>query len=431
MKATKAAAVLTVAVVTMVMFVSVSTMAANPTIDGVMVQQRWPWSRLVDIDYVLKCDLGQAMDIVVSAYNGSIPLDVPKTSFSGDLYGVSCGARRIVWDPMQTAYTNNGVLPEFRVALAPTPTPLYMIVDLTKSVGEAGQTEYVYESDLTNGLWGAWVRNPVTNRETAVESVIWTGVTTNDSYKTDKLVLRRIPAGAFEMGPASIYFPALVPVTLSRDFYAGVYEVTQDQWLKVMGTNPSEFQDSLLNPVENVSYDNIRGAAALSGGGWPTNVNVYGESFVGRLRLKTGLEGFDLPTDAQWEYACRAGTTTFYNDGISGSSTNQLNELGWWSGNSGSLAYTNGLPHTGGQKAPNAWGLYDMHGNMSEWCLDWHGHSVQGGEDPAGPLPGKERVRRGGNWSADAEACSSAFRSSRRQTGKSNYLGFRLVRSLP
>ncbi|MFA7174353.1 MAG: hypothetical protein WC340_13260 [Kiritimatiellia bacterium] len=79
----------------MAMFVSMGSMAADPAISGVMVQQRWPWSRLVDIDYVLKCDLGQAMDITVSTYNGAVPLDVPEASFSGDLNGVSCGARRI------------------------------------------------------------------------------------------------------------------------------------------------------------------------------------------------------------------------------------------------------------------------------------------------------------------------------------------------
>ncbi|MFA7175007.1 MAG: SUMF1/EgtB/PvdO family nonheme iron enzyme, partial [Kiritimatiellia bacterium] len=311
-------------------FVSMGAMAAEPTISGVMVQQRWPWSRLVDIDYVLKCDLGQPMDITVRAYNGSVPLGVPVGSFSGDLDRVQCGARRIVWDPTKTVYTNNGVLPEFRVALTPEPVPLYMIVDLTKSAGEAGQIEYVYESDLTNGLWGAWVRNPVTNGVTVVESVVWTGVTTNDIYKVDKIVLRRIPAGAFTMGSSA------VEVALSRDFYAGVYEVTQDQWEKVMGANPARFKDP-TNPVEKMSYNDIRGATnSVPPVDWPgTGASVLPSSFLGLLRTKTGQAGFDLPTDAQWEYACRAGTTTTFNNGkIVGTSEDHMNELGWWSGNS-------------------------------------------------------------------------------------------------
>ena len=202
---------------------SVSALADNATISGVNVQQRWPWSRLVDIDYVLECDPGESMDISVEAYKDTSRLTLPLRSFSGDLFAVQRGARRIVWDPTQTAYVENGVLPDFRLTLIPHPVPLYMVVDLTQSAGEAGQTEYVYESDLTNGFWGAWVRNPVTNRGVAVESVVWTDVT-NLVYKTDKLVLRRIPKGTFERGTRN---PPTLSTTLTKDFYAGVFQVTQ------------------------------------------------------------------------------------------------------------------------------------------------------------------------------------------------------------
>ncbi|MFA7172890.1 MAG: hypothetical protein WC340_05665 [Kiritimatiellia bacterium] len=158
-----------------VMFVSISAMADGPTIGNVVVQQRWPWSRLVDIDYVLTCGPEQSMDIVVEAYDDSYPLILPTGSLSGNLYSVQSGARRIIFDPTITAYINIGVFSEFRVLLTPSPVPLYMIVDLTKSEGEEGQTAYVYESDLTNDVWSAWVRNPVTNDGTVVQSVIWTG----------------------------------------------------------------------------------------------------------------------------------------------------------------------------------------------------------------------------------------------------------------
>ncbi|HRR35189.1 MAG TPA: hypothetical protein P5026_13890, partial [Kiritimatiellia bacterium] len=122
----------------------------------------------MDIDYVLTSD--QRVDIAVTAFNGMEPLALPLGSLAGDLFGQTSGAHRIVWDPMATVYTNAGVLGQFRVSLTPTLPPLYMIVDLTKTVGEEGQIEYVYEEALTNGLWGAWARNPVTNDGQVIES---------------------------------------------------------------------------------------------------------------------------------------------------------------------------------------------------------------------------------------------------------------------
>ncbi|MFA7173731.1 MAG: formylglycine-generating enzyme family protein [Kiritimatiellia bacterium] len=403
----------------MAVFVSMRVMAAEPTISGVMVQQRRPWSRLVDIDYVLTCE-EQLMDITVSAYNGDDPLDVPETSFSGDFYNAQRGAGRIVWDPMKTAYTNDASLSEFRVVLTPKLVPLYMIIDLTKSVGETGQTEYVYEVDLTNGLWGAWVRNPVTNDVTVIQSVIWTGVTTNDIYKTDKLVLRRIPAGAFLMGSSTA-------VTLSRGFYAGVYQVTQEQWEKTMGSNPSYFKYP-SNPVNFVEYNDIRGATnSVPSIDWPwTGASVLSSSFIGQIRDKTGFIGFDLPTAAQLEYIIRAGTTTTFNNGkIGGDSLDHMNELGWCKQNSDNTI------HPVGQKAPNAWGLYDTHGNVREWCLDWYSATIAGGVDPVGPESDIWRVHGGGCYNIYSWVCGSTSRGKDPPTYKTNNLGLRLVMVLP
>ena len=214
---------------------ALGAVADDPAISQVTVRQRWPWSRLVDIDYVLGCGEGQSVDVTVTAYNGTDALDVPLSSFTGDLYGVGQGLRHIVWDPTVTAYTNRGVMQAFNVALTPANAPLYMIVDLTKAVGADGQIEYVYESALTNGDWGAWVRNPITNAlgEAIVESVVWTGVATNEVYKTDKLVLRRVPAGSFQLGDTQNGTPN---VTFTKGMYVGVFEVTQKQWNHVMGT---------------------------------------------------------------------------------------------------------------------------------------------------------------------------------------------------
>jgi len=428
-------------------FLSLKALAADPIISDVIVQQRWPWSRLVDIDYVLTCDPGKSWDIVVEAYNNSERLDVSADSFSGDLYNISYGAHRIVWDPTATTCTNSGVLPEFRVSLIPTPIPLYMILDMTKGAGDEEQIEYVYESDLTNGVWGDWVRNPVTNRGVVVESLIWTGVTDDDAYKTDKLVLRRISKGTFKMGLSN---PPTISTTLTKDFYAGVFEVTQRQWELIMGNNPSEFKHPdyyTVRPVERASYDLIRGVGV--GRSWPTNNLVDADSFVGMLRVKTGIKDFDLPTEAQWEYACRAGTTTLFHDGDASANlenepalTNaNLNVLGRYRFNGGFINGVTRPPYFSnevgpenataivGSYLPNAWGLYDMHGNVYEWVLDRYVSHPQGGEDPRGGEAHATRMRRGGDMSSSALICSLGTRTN---AGTSNqyFHGFRLVLTL-
>lgn len=200
-----------------------------------------------------------------------------------------------------------------------------------------------------------------------------------DVYKTTKLVLRRIEAGTFIMGDRD---DESHRVTLAKPFYMGVFEVTQRQWKLVMGTSlgASSFSgrgDTF--PAYRVSYDDIRGSSL--GSQWPVSSDVDASSFLGRLREKTGLD-FDLPTEAQWEYACRAGTETVYYWG------NEMNhDYAWYGGFFGDDATT----HPVGMKRPNAWGLYDMSGNVWEWCRDWnyYGKWI------------KSRVLRGGGGTVD------------------------------
>ena len=397
-------------------------LADGPAVSDVVVRQRWPWSRLVDINYMLDGGDGQRADVQLSAFDGFTKLSLPWASLSGDLYGVSRGARRIVWDPMKTAYTNQ-VLMRFNVEFAPTNSPLYMIVDLTQSAGASGQIEYVYEGDLTNGLWGTWERNPVTNFGTVVESVIWTGVTNGSTYKTDKLVLRRVRAGTFLMGNT---VPPTKSVTLTKDFYAGVFETTEAQWNRIMGGGGSS-----IIPKNGLSYNTIRGATNnVPPVDWPsTGSFVSTNNFIGKLRLWTGISGFDLPTDAQWEYLCRAGTTSYYNDGAStsASDTNILNRLAWWTKNSG------GAFHAVGEKVPNAWGLYDTHGSEWEWCLDWYVDLGAGPfTDPMGPTVGSKRCIRGdGYMYTGANTCASGNRGSGAASEMNGVYGFRLVIALP
>ncbi|MDD3545383.1 MAG: formylglycine-generating enzyme family protein [Kiritimatiellae bacterium] len=420
----------------MIVVLAWGAMAGAPAVSDVVVRQRWPWSRLVDIDYVLTCDPTASVDVRVTAKDGTVPLHLPLASLSGHMYDVTPGPRRIIFDPTVTVYTNSQMLTQFSVTLTPAAPPLYMIVDLTKDAGAEGQIAYVYEEDLTNGVWGAWVRNPVTNNGEVIESVIWTGAATDDLYKTDKLALRRVPAGSFQLGDTQ---NGTDNVTLTKGMYAGVFEVTQKQWNLVMGTTGGTDTQA----KQAVSYYDIREDPANADDpavDWPSNRTVNADSFMGRLRAKTGIADFDLPTGAQWEYLCRAGTTTVFNDGNgdadyslegvdnnNGNTNGYLNALGWYK-------YNDPTPPAAAQpaggKLPNAWGLYDTHGNVWEWCLDWYG--VPGcGDDPVGAYSGSTRLKRGGGWSYIAADCISAKRAYEAISSHGNYMGFRLVRTLP
>ncbi len=252
-----------------------------------------------------------------------------------------------------------------------------------------------------------------------------------DEHKTTKLVLRRIEPGKFMMG-------GKYEVTLTKPFYCGVFEVTQKQYELVTGSNPSQYKGD-MRPVEKVSYDMIRGKNA--GAKWPASSAVDLSSFIGKIRERTGIEGFDLPTEAQWEYACRAGTTSKYNNG--GDAEADLRKLGRilfnqagraWKEPDASFAKHEPDGKGGcsechtvvGSYLPNAWGLYDMHGNVWERCLDWRGDLSSGMTEPVGSSSGSRRVLRGGSWTSGADGCASSFRSFNYPSGGGNDGGFRL-----
>ncbi len=243
-------------------------------------------------------------------------------------------------------------------------------------------------------------------------------------YKTTKLVLKRVEAGTFVMGDSSEDNNKPHSVTLTKPFYMGLFEVTQKQWYLVMGLNPSRFSGN-ANPVERVSYDDIRGSSA--GAKWPVSNAVNSSSFLGRLRNRTKLD-FDLPTESQWEYACRAGTETKFSYG-----DNENGAYMWYDDNSSDKT------HEVGTKLPNKWGFYDMHGNVREWCLDWYdAYEYKFGKDRTDPKgsssassSGSYRVLRGGCWSYYASRCTSSRRSSDNPSDSYIYIGFRLSRTLP
>jgi len=232
-------------------------------------------------------------------------------------------------------------------------------------------------------------------------------------------------------------------VTLSEGFFAGVFPVTQAQYVRVIAKNHASQNGGSYAPVNYVSYEDIRGSVS-DGVDWPNTGHgtVGSSSFLHALRSRTGLE-FDLPTEAQWEFLCRAGTDSDFNDGSNLSPTNyyvgstfytnvqydvHLAELGWFGDATGNKGNTRSAQQVG-QKNPNAWGLYDCHGNVWESCLDLYA-SITGGTavtDPQGALSGSNRVFRGGSWSNKAEACRSARRTSNSSTNRSQNYGFRLV----
>ena len=218
----------------------------------------------------------------------------------------------------------------------------------------------------------------------------------------------RIPAGEFRMGSkdkdADADEKPVHTVRLTRAFYLGKYEVTQGQWQEVMGSNPSRFPGDANRPVEQVSWDDV-------------------QEFIQRLNAREGGTPYRLPTDAEWEYAARAGSTTAYSFG---NEVGQLGAYAWYDANAG------GTTHPVGQKQPNAWGLYDMHGNVSERVQDWYGpYTAATAVDPAGPAAGATRVVRGGSWLRHARNCRSAYGYGAAPVALSDGLGVRLLRTAP
>jgi formylglycine-generating enzyme required for sulfatase activity len=216
-----------------------------------------------------------------------------------------------------------------------------------------------------------------------------------------------IKPGSFKMGNTrgDDWEAPVHKVTLTKSYYLQTTEVTQAQWAAVMADTPSHFKGGDL-PVETVSWHDC-------------------QKFVEQLNAKEGVTAYRLPTEAEWEYACRAGTTTYY---YWGDSFDPVGEYAWHGGNS------NGKTHPAGLKKPNAWGLYDMNGNVVEWCQDWFDtgyYSKSPVVDPPGPEESGYKVMRGGGWYFDTLVdFTSTFRYFQPPAFAYFTAGFRVVRSL-
>jgi len=372
---------------------SITYSVVAPQIRNVTAKQRYPWNGKVDITFEVVGDVTAGLPewymppyISVSALKQAdgAKYEASNMAMSGDTETM-VGVHHVVWDLNKQGLEIKSEDVVFSVAYAVRHKP-YCVIDLS---GGASASSYPV-SYLTD-----------------IPLVGWT-----DEYKTAKLVLRLIEPGSFKMGGSH-------DVTLTKPFYCGVFEVTQRQWELVTGSNPcssTSYGKGNSYPVHLVSYNMIRGIS--TGSGWPASSAVDSSSFLGKLRARTGLD-FDLPTEAQWEYACSAGTTTTYSYGNSANGNYM-----WYGSNSGSLS------HEVGTKLPNPWGLYDMHGNVWEWCLDWYASSLSGGTEPKGYSSGANRVVRGGGWNRNASYCTSSYRYNGGPSYVYSSYGFRLVRTL-
>ena len=413
-------------VATMAMCGSLCAWADAPTlsVENVIFRQRYPWNGLVDIDCTVNCsdsttNISLYMSAKDTAANKSLAVRsvwLENDTTHTNALEVKSGTHRLVWDAGRDNpnFVGDAVTVEVQAY-----TCLYLVIDLS---GGPDAASY-----------------PVSYLSTEPQSG-WT-----DEYKTTKLVMRRIQPGTFTMGSPSDEFGRFSDedqheVTISQPFYIGVFEVTQKQYELVTGAVPSGYIGD-ARPVECVTWNMIRGNSSTYD--WPDSSEVDPSTFIGKLRTKAGIEELDLPTEAQWEYACRAGTTTAFNSGKNLTSHYQdsaMDEVGRYSYNNG---YKGGCKDgrggysdyhtTVGSYLPNAWGLYDMHGNVWEWTLDGYQSNLgmSSVTDPAGPSSKSFRVLRGGSWRSTTNICRSSSRSRYRPRLGGDEYGFRLVGTLP
>ena len=359
----------------------------------------WKASAIAGNEYVKSAYRFHSADLYRKAIDGNLLDGLPKSLAEGRITEVEKNAE------------NDAVAQLYALQKRRSEKPLYCIIDLSNGP-DADKYPVTYMDEPPKGGFNT------------------------DEYKTTKLVLRRIDPGKFKMC-------GKYNVTLSKPYYIGMFEVTKKQYWLVTRKRSwtwKKIEGAECFPAWAQNYNTIRGDGTKPEYDWPNSTKVDPESFMGKLCVRTGLD-CDLPTEAQWEYACRAGTTSDYNNG--GSEEDDLRQLGRYKGNQndgkGFDYRENDKPlyvAPVGSYLPNAWGLYDMHGNVFEWCLDHGSKNLLEGTtdliDPVGPLASKgggalARVLRGGCYCYEAYGCNSNFRENIIAEWGCDLYGFRLA----
>ena len=412
------------------------------TVDSVIVRQMWPWSTDIKVEYRLSgVGPSHPVDISVRAFNDGVEIGAATlaSAITGDRYGVTDSVGTFTIDPTIAFGSSTVALGSFTVQLSLSDTSASMTEVLYKVIDLDNFTEQdVRRADFLNGKMGDYETSFSAigeNYWTALEDVlIWTGVTNVPEYKTSKIVLRRIPAkdvtfgmGYIEGSMWSNGCDGSATVTLTNDYYISVFEVTEGQFKRMtavngtQGTSPSSSGDDM--PVRGAKYNELRGDPA-NWTDWPADPHCVAANTV-FAKLRANMPGylFDLPTEAQWEYACRAGTTndTYigYKPANSTALKTELAKIAWYKDNFG------GVVHTGGLKRPNAFGLYDMLGNAAEQCRDLiAGTGTDAQKDPPslsgtvtepygmsdGTAASWNISTRGGYWDFAGEYCTCQMR---------------------
>ena len=438
-------------------------------IERVIVRQQWPWSTDIEVEYMLS-GVTSPVDINVQAYNGNQEITSAQLAdaISGDRYGIERdGIGQLTIDPVKAFGTASAVLPNFKVKLTLSASAaninevVYKIFDLTNNCACTDVTR----ADLLNGKYGAVETDFGAIGDgfnTSLDDVIiWTGVTNDIAYKTTHLVMRKIPAKgkSFTMGQSSsAYYKDHAAseiqhdVSFTNDYYAGVFELTYGQATNIsrLATPATSIGMYFTDTTDNALRALTTTAAAVRGdiANWPDcgRAETQNACFVKKLRDKTGLM-FDLPTEAIWEFACRAGTETDFNCGVVCTNDNwkalhnMISRNVWNS--SVKAADVNGLDQglasdkavaVVGSYAPNAYGLYDMHGNLCEWCLDSYVENLGTSAvvDPWGGAANTARLMRGGAFYLGESNLTSSYRNQTLTSSqKRTYTGARLFIVLP
>ena len=421
----------------------VSGFADLPEVTDMTVRQ---FKRTVTIEYSLtQSPAVVTLDVQTNGVNGWASIGgehIQNFTEDSDVFRIVGGKPRysIKWRPDLSWPGHKVPANNIRAVLTVWETnapPDYMVVDLT-TVSTNAQAYYPSEEFLPGGLLG------------------------NDDYRTTKMVMRRIHAKNVEWTMGSVNEEGRnkdneVPhlVTLPNDYYIGVFPVTQTQWFRIMGTSPSIYTNEAykaMRPADRVAYTEIRCS------GWVTTSQVQADkttywpnaphknSFLGKIRARTSID-FDMPTEAQWEFACRAGNGEGkWGNGTAYSNAEQDPNLpGRYMYNGGLIngtddpdrfCTTNNATAAVGSYGKNSWGLYDMHGNLWEWCHDYYVDdcsSLNGAanvsDDGQSPRLGtaSTRVKRGGCFKSTASSCRSAARGSGSPTYRNDLHGVRLI----